>query len=166
MLIRFVSRFTVHLCNAIYFLTIFNTSCKRFIKFLYFTFWNLNKAIVFPIQVAFDMFHHFCFSQRNAATWTFGFRRSLPVWWHNPSFNYYLLLMQGAISQQKQWESPVSLPQYEKETHLYPSLSKIFLSFFYGVRFWSSCVEQVTWHCSHLWEHKSSWLVDFVILDA
>ena len=32
MLIRFVSQFTVHLCNAIYFLTTFSTPCKRFKK--------------------------------------------------------------------------------------------------------------------------------------
>ena len=43
-LIRFVSRFTAHLCNAIYFLTTFSTSCKRFTKILHFVFWNLNKA--------------------------------------------------------------------------------------------------------------------------
>ena len=43
-LIKFVSRFTVYLCNTIYFLTIFNTSCKGFIKILYFMFWNLNKG--------------------------------------------------------------------------------------------------------------------------
>ena len=39
-LIRFVSRFTIYLCNAIYFLTIFSTPCKRFTKILYFTFWD------------------------------------------------------------------------------------------------------------------------------
>ena len=37
-LIRFVSRFTVHLCNTIYFSIIFSTSCKQFIKILYFIF--------------------------------------------------------------------------------------------------------------------------------
>ena len=31
-LIRFVFRFTVHLCNAIYFSTTFSTACKRFKK--------------------------------------------------------------------------------------------------------------------------------------
>ena len=31
-LIRFVWRFTIHLCNAIYFSTTFSTPCKRFIK--------------------------------------------------------------------------------------------------------------------------------------
>ena len=31
-LIRFVSRFTIHLCNAIYFSTIFSTPCKRCTK--------------------------------------------------------------------------------------------------------------------------------------
>ena len=34
-LIRFVSRFTVNLCNAIYFLTTFSTQCKRFTKNLH-----------------------------------------------------------------------------------------------------------------------------------
>jgi len=43
-LIIFVSRFTVHLCNAIYFLTTFSTPCKWFTKFLHFAFWDLNKA--------------------------------------------------------------------------------------------------------------------------
>ena len=42
-LIRFVSRFTIYLCNAIYFSTTFNTSCKWFIKILHFVFWNLNR---------------------------------------------------------------------------------------------------------------------------
>ena len=42
-LIRFVSRFTVHLCNAIYFFTTFSTPYKRFIKILHFAFWDLNK---------------------------------------------------------------------------------------------------------------------------
>ena len=37
-LIRFVSRFTIYFCNAIYFLITFNTPCKWFIKNLYFTF--------------------------------------------------------------------------------------------------------------------------------
>ena len=37
-LIRFVSRFTVHLCNAIYFLIIFSTPYKWFIKILCFVF--------------------------------------------------------------------------------------------------------------------------------
>ena len=31
-LIKFVSRFTVNLCNAIYFSTIFSTTCNRFKK--------------------------------------------------------------------------------------------------------------------------------------
>ena len=38
-LIRFVSRFIIHLYNVIYFSTTFNTPCKRFTKFLHFTFW-------------------------------------------------------------------------------------------------------------------------------
>ena len=42
-LIRFVSRFTVHLCNAIYFLTTFTTLYKWFTKILYFRFWNLSR---------------------------------------------------------------------------------------------------------------------------
>ena len=46
-LIRFVSRFTVHLCNVIYFLTIFSTPYKRFIKILYFAFWDLKKDLSF-----------------------------------------------------------------------------------------------------------------------
>jgi len=41
--IRFVSRFTVHLCNAI-FSIIFNTSCRRFIKILEFWRMDLNTA--------------------------------------------------------------------------------------------------------------------------
>ena len=41
-LIRFVSRFTVYLCNAIYFLTIFSILYKRFIKILYFSFMDLK----------------------------------------------------------------------------------------------------------------------------
>ena len=45
-LIRFVSRFTIHLCNVIYFLTTFNIPCKRFTKILYFVFWDLNRAYV------------------------------------------------------------------------------------------------------------------------
>ena len=44
MLIRFVSRFTVYLCNAIYFSTIFSISCKQFTKILHFAFWDLNRA--------------------------------------------------------------------------------------------------------------------------
>ena len=43
-LIRFISRFTVHLCNAIYFLTTFSTPCKWFKKNLHFALWDLNKA--------------------------------------------------------------------------------------------------------------------------
>ena len=43
-LIRFVSRFTTHLCIAIYFLTIFNTLYNRFTKILHFAFWNLNES--------------------------------------------------------------------------------------------------------------------------
>jgi len=43
-LIRFVSRFTVHLCNAIYFSIIFSTLYKRFIKNLYFSLMDLNRA--------------------------------------------------------------------------------------------------------------------------
>ena len=35
-LIRFVSWFTVHLCNAIYFSTTFSTLCKRFTNFFAF----------------------------------------------------------------------------------------------------------------------------------
>ena len=46
-LIRFVSRFTVHLCNAIYFLTTFSTLCKWFIKILHFAFWDLNKTLAY-----------------------------------------------------------------------------------------------------------------------
>ena len=42
--IRFVSRFTVHLCNAIYFLTIFNILYKQFTKILYFVFWDLKQS--------------------------------------------------------------------------------------------------------------------------
>ena len=42
--IRFVSRFTVHLCNAIYFLTTFSTPYKLFKFFLYFGFMDLNRA--------------------------------------------------------------------------------------------------------------------------
>ena len=34
-LIRFVSQFTVYLCNTIYFSTIFNTPCKLFTKILF-----------------------------------------------------------------------------------------------------------------------------------
>ena len=45
-LIRFVSRFTVHLCNAIYFSTIFSISCKGFTKNLYFGFMDLNRASI------------------------------------------------------------------------------------------------------------------------
>ena len=37
-LIKFASRFTIHLYNAIYFSTTFSTSCKRFIKILCFAF--------------------------------------------------------------------------------------------------------------------------------
>ena len=48
--IRFVSRFTVHLCNAIYFFTTFSTPCKRFTKILYFAFWDLNKALLANLQ--------------------------------------------------------------------------------------------------------------------
>ena len=44
-IIRFVSRFIVHLCNAIYFLTT-STPYKRFTKNLHFAFWDLNKAQV------------------------------------------------------------------------------------------------------------------------
>ena len=44
-LIKFVSRFTVHLYNAIYFLITFSTTYKRFIKILRFAFWDLNKAL-------------------------------------------------------------------------------------------------------------------------
>ena len=43
-LIRFVSRFTVHLYNAIYFSTTFSTPYKRFTKILHFAFWDLNRA--------------------------------------------------------------------------------------------------------------------------
>ena len=46
LLLRFVSRFTVHLCNAIYFSTIFSTPCKRFTKNLYFGFLDLNMAYI------------------------------------------------------------------------------------------------------------------------
>ena len=49
MLIRFVSRFTVHLYNAIYFSTTFSIPCKRFIKILRFVFTpskhSLKRAI-------------------------------------------------------------------------------------------------------------------------
>ena len=47
-LIRFVSRFTIYLCNVIYFSTTFSTPCKRFIKILHFSFWDLNRALIFP----------------------------------------------------------------------------------------------------------------------
>ena len=43
--IRFVLRFTVHLCNAIFFPTTFNTPCKRFINFLKFWSLKLNTAL-------------------------------------------------------------------------------------------------------------------------
>ena len=46
MLIRFVSQFTVHLCNAIYFLTTFSTPCKRFTKILRFGCKYLNTALI------------------------------------------------------------------------------------------------------------------------
>ena len=49
MLIRFVSRFIVHLCNAIYFLTIFNTSYRRFTNFLNFRILDLNTTLVYQI---------------------------------------------------------------------------------------------------------------------
>jgi len=45
--IRFVSRFTFHLCNAIFFPTTFNTSCKRFTKFLEFWSLELNTPLVY-----------------------------------------------------------------------------------------------------------------------
>ena len=41
-LIRFVSRFTVYLCNVIYFSTIFNIPCNRFTKILHFDFWEVK----------------------------------------------------------------------------------------------------------------------------
>ena len=44
--IRFVSRFTVHFCNAIYFSTIFSTLCKWFTKILCFGCKDLNTAII------------------------------------------------------------------------------------------------------------------------
>ena len=44
-LIRFVSRFTVHLCNAIYFSTIFSTPCKRFTKILRFVFTTTKHGL-------------------------------------------------------------------------------------------------------------------------
>ena len=43
-LIRFVSRFTVHFYNTIYFSTTFSIPYKRFIKNLHFVFWDLNKS--------------------------------------------------------------------------------------------------------------------------
>ena len=50
-LIRFVSRFTIHLCNAIYFLTTFSTPCKQFTKKLHFAFWDLNRARSFVLHL-------------------------------------------------------------------------------------------------------------------
>ena len=50
-LIRFVSWFTVHLCNAIFFPTTFNTPCKWFIKFLEFWSLKLNTALIVPIEI-------------------------------------------------------------------------------------------------------------------
>ena len=47
--IRLVSRFTIHLCNAIYFSTIFNVPCRRFTNFLDFRILELNKTSVGPI---------------------------------------------------------------------------------------------------------------------
>jgi len=44
-LIRFVSRFTVHLCNAIYFSTTFSIPGKQFTKI--FRFLDLNRAQIF-----------------------------------------------------------------------------------------------------------------------
>ena len=43
-LIRFVSRFTVHWYNAIYFSTTFNTPYKRFTKFFAFCVLDINKV--------------------------------------------------------------------------------------------------------------------------
>ena len=45
-LIRFVSRFTIHLCDAIYFSTAFSILCKRFTKILRFRCKDLNTALV------------------------------------------------------------------------------------------------------------------------
>ena len=53
-LISFVSRFTVYLCNAIYFFTTFSTPCKRFIKKLRFAFTHLNTAQVPILVVVFN----------------------------------------------------------------------------------------------------------------
>ena len=46
-LIRFVSRFTIYLCNAIYFSTTFSIPCKRFKFFLHFDFMNLIRAYIY-----------------------------------------------------------------------------------------------------------------------
>ena len=45
-LIKFVSRFTAHLCNAIFFSTTFSTPCRRFTNLLKFWSLDLNKAKV------------------------------------------------------------------------------------------------------------------------
>ena len=44
-LIRFVSRFTIYLCNAIYFSTIFSTPCKWFMKKIVFCVFDLNRTL-------------------------------------------------------------------------------------------------------------------------
>ena len=43
---RFGSRFTIHLCNTIYFSSTFSTPCKWFTKILHFAFLDLNRALV------------------------------------------------------------------------------------------------------------------------
>ena len=43
-LIKFVSRFTIHLCNVIYFSTIFNTPYTQFTKIIDFGILDLNTA--------------------------------------------------------------------------------------------------------------------------
>jgi len=57
-------RFTIHLCNAIYFSIIFNTPCKRFTKILHFAFWDLNRAwkLYRSVGVACCLFWKWCFA--------------------------------------------------------------------------------------------------------
>ena len=81
-LIRFVSRFTVHLCNAIYFLTTFSTPCKRFTKILYFAFWDLNKALLANLLAVWSLYR---IRSHHIFTALFFFQACFP-YCNNPSY--------------------------------------------------------------------------------
>ena len=105
-LIRFVSRLTTHLCIAIYFLTIFSTSYKRFTKILHFAFWNLNKALL-KLHPGCKIARHRRFIAPRKKTGD----ASSKCYYYNDVLNQTTCHTRWTLQYRKQWEYEIRINQ-------------------------------------------------------